>query len=744
MELSESSTKTEEDTPNFADYSIDDDGELEDSDNAATIHNNNANNANNSQASRQPRRSRRTYRGGFSTSICNLFQNQNSNKTDCCIFVCCGTLLSDRTHYLLTGERPTSLWKRLFLFLIVPLCISMIDKTDCCIFVCCGTLLSDRTHYLLTGERPTSWWKRLFLWLIVPLCISMIEAATVDDPSYSFWFTLIYFTFLLLWGKTKRVGRRQHIVGQLHELEERQGESVALTQQLSLHDSYRAHRLIGCYPMEEEVAEENRQQDLCGCLWNILAKMCCASWCSCWLQCCGMCAVGQEDREVVDRIVEKEATLIDFVSFQAFSEYHPKLENLRTSLNSNLWTHYSSVSKLSMQLLKSLGFTVLFLFIYAALDIDSNFTMENMFVLVATFFQAFFILYFVHWKWKKFDLSLDAVIKYFASGFLLATAMALIFEILLTLVVQFVLIFSLTIWFVNNYDGEDTTDDKAVTELVLDHPGWFIFYFFVSSFVLAALVEEIVKYFGYWMVIHPDLLGVDDVGSATSEASSEVTTSPVMEEDGGNQNDNVQDGVSGDVQQDQQQQQEQQESQGRRSLNSLGDGITVAMVAVALGFACCENLIYIFVYTPTNPGLEISTLLVRSIFPVHPLCAAIQSINVCQRDLEKENHIQLGRIIFPSVILHGTFDFVLMVMAFVEAYNAVKEGGESPSDEIQGEDAPFSWDLLWKELPSFLIGFALVVAGSIYYAVRSRAQRARLNAFEIRSGMALGSDTSLV
>ena len=95
-----------------------------------------------------------------------------------------------------------------------------------------------------------------------------------------------------------------------------------------------------------------------------------------------------------------------------------------------------------------------------------------------------------------------------------------------------------------------------------------------------------------------------------------------------------------------------------RSCNSIGAAITIAMVSVALGYACCENLIYIFIYSegsigsgeslygshyndaglllPTDLFLfmalfltlltfalfkEIGVLIGRSLFPVHPLCA---------------------------------------------------------------------------------------------------------------------------
>merc|ERR1712232_115374 len=96
---------------------------------------------------------------------------------------------------------------------------------------------------------------------------------------------------------------------------------------------------------------------------------------------------------------------------------------------------------------------------------------------------------------------------------------------------------------------------------------------------------------------------------------------------------------------------------------------------------------YIFVYSPPSLGVEISTLLARSLFPVHPLCAAIQSIGVCKRDLEGDRKIGLGRIIFPAILIHGSFDFVLMVAAYFLQVEKSKEG----SDDDAGA-APVSDD----------------------------------------------------
>lgn len=61
----------------------------------------------------------RTYRGGFHTSICDIFRDPHS-RTDCCAVACCGVFSSDRNRYLLTGERPPPLWHRVLMYFVVP------------------------------------------------------------------------------------------------------------------------------------------------------------------------------------------------------------------------------------------------------------------------------------------------------------------------------------------------------------------------------------------------------------------------------------------------------------------------------------------------------------------------------------------------------------------------------------------------------------------------------------------------
>ena len=324
-----------------------------------------------------------------------------------------------------------------------------------------------------------------------------------------------------------------------------------------------------------------------------------------------------------------------------------------------------------------------------------------MIVLLLTLGQAFFIEYLVHWRWCKFDLSFDSVVKYFACGFLLTTPMAIAFEAIISTLASLLImtVVMLVLGADEDIASELQSDPKvALKDFAMKYQGIFIVYVFINSFIVAAVTEEMVKYFGYWMVVVPDLL----------PENRPVPTLTTDNNDGVREEDNA---------------------PPSKSARSTGAGVTVAMVSVALGFACCENLMYIFVYSPPGIGVEISTLIARSLFPVHPLCAAIQSIGVCKRDIEGDKKQGLGRIISPAVLLHGSFDFVLMLAAFYESLKTSEEGGdedqagEGASDEATAED-------LAAELPSLISGLVFVILGCIYYGLASKAQNQRLIAMD--------------
>ena len=347
------------------------------------------------------------------------------------------------------------------------------------------------------------------------------------------------------------------------------------------------------------------------------------------------------------------------------------------------------------------------------------------------------------------DLSLDAVIKYFACGFFICTSSAIVYEWLVSKVAQKFIVL------VNRLGDEGLElfedhshpltngDHDFDTRYNNEHPLWYqltmaTFSAFVNAFFVAGLTEEICKYLCFWMVEHPDLESQNKVMLAhrceTEQRHSEKSDHKVDTETTGLL-----------VSQEQQQsasspspsdpEQQQVVYAPFAPLASIGEAITVAMITVALGFACAENLLYIFVYTSPGLSAEIDTLYVRCLFPIHPMTAALQSIEVCRRDLEKDKSVGIGRILGPAWLLHGAFDFMLMAHFAIQkilqthhhklkithyyehdSYDLpkVESGGEEPVDD-DDDGAPFLVYLM-----------AIPFIGVMYFLNESFHQRERL------------------
>lgn len=620
-----------------------------------------------------------TYRGGFHSSICDIFRDPH-RRTDCCAVACCGVLSSDRSRYLLTGELPPPLWSRVLMYLIIPV-----------LFIVAMNYFGEDVPVGDDGEMEKI--------ISVPIFVALIA----------------YIIIITTYGFVKNRSTRKEIMKKLYEERARErGEMVnprEVQTLLNRHalDTIRAHSIGSCcyahdhHDLHDETGMESLdnieegdgfEKDFCTRLWDCLSN---TFWCcGCWCQCCGCCALAQEEREV-ERLTGNEQHKIDYLTFQPYTEYYPAINNLRENEIRSPWKHLQAISDLSSKLLRNVAAVLGVLVLFALSDIDSNFSWENMIVLLLTLGQAFFIEYLVHWRWNLYNLSFDSVIKYFACGFLLTTPMAIVFEMVVS-TVGGMLVIALAAYAVasdSELANEFVSDPKnGMKQLMVNYPGIFIFMQFINAYFVAALVEEMVKYFGYRMVVTPDLI--------QRGRSSPLPT-----------NNNL-----GEV---------EPVDENPKSAKSNGAGITVAMVSVALGFACCENIMYVFVYSPPSLGGEITTLLARSFFPVHPLCAAIQSIGVCKRDLEGDKRYGLGWIIAPAILLHGTFDFVLMLAAYFMQVEDIKEGNDDAVNSAQENDA--SEDLA-SQLPSLLIGVVLVIIGYSYYVVQSRAQNQRLVAID--------------
>jgi RsiW-degrading membrane proteinase PrsW (M82 family) len=371
-------------------------------------------------------------------------------------------------------------------------------------------------------------------------------------------------------------------------------------------------------------------------------------------------------------------------------------------------------------------------------------------LLIATLVQSFVLL----WLWayytnriKPSELSLDAIIKYFASGFFLSASLALFWEMLTMGIIKTFISLLLAIFgidrvaspetdhswitpfgsnaLVNNmssistlvsnlYGSAEMNRTDYATVFGLDHPFLYSLYILITTFIVAGFVEELCKYFGYRMVEHPDFFTSEEL----EEASMILQSSQ----------DNAMDDVEDSDENSDTSRLDRSDTRARpaivnytkqrQSVQGRGAAITLAMVSVAIGFSCCENLIYVFHYAGESVMLELGVLLERSCFPIHAVFAAIQSIGVCQRELEGVRSMRLGRIILPAVIFHGTFDFFIIFIGFI--------GTLVGQDEEEG-------DLRITNTTEFLaiVSCVIIMTTSLLYLYNeSGKQRERLAAID--------------
>ena len=114
----------------------------------------------------------------------------------------------------------------------------------------------------------------------------------------------------------------------------------------------------------------------------------------------------------------------------------------------------------------------------------------------------------------------------------------------------------------------------------------------------------------------------------------------------------------------------------------------------------------------------------RSALPIHPICAAIQSIGIVRRDVEGDSGCELGRAILPAVFLHGAFDFAVMTIAAIDSTRSPPpEEDNGTTDEDYEESTAVS-------VLGMVVGFVIGLLGAAYYVVQARKQRERLKALE--------------
>ena len=543
-------------------------------------------------------------------------------------------------------------------------------------------------------------------------------------------------------GRWKRSGMRRELLWRTYEY--RSGKIVeppdedsdewkdpVYMQGQSTWDIACAHAFVGCYRTDHAhwtncrmdttttetnddavvVVGVNKPKDLMGCLWRFYTDLCCGKLCGCYLQICGMCAIAQEARDL-ELMIPSHRRRVDYVTMETWAAYYPSILNARVSQHVCF-----ALSQLSIQILWC---WFVFFLVLIGLAVWLKFSLGHVLVCFGVFLHAFLFMGAVHYIWHKHDVSFDLIVKAFSSGFFLSTMLAMCWETVVGMVVRVIIDVTLAVFGIeevvsNGYENAvssirlpggfamaqaERTDSFKI--FGNHHPIFYALYIAFAAYCVAALIEELVRYLGFIMVTdHPDFWDRSELEKAIAvEDQPQGSNSESTEEDGSPRKKNTSSSVL-----------RQLPTQGQdRSIKSQGAIITVTMVAVSLGFACCENLLYVFVYNERSVDMEVYTLIARMIFPVHPICAAIQSIGIVRRDVEKSPGSELGQALLPAIVMHGTFDFVLMISDFINR-NHPNRGGYT----------------------AVVLALGIVAYSIAYYFDESKKQRQRLERADLHT-----------
>jgi hypothetical protein len=449
---------------------------------------------------------------------------------------------------------------------------------------------------------------------------------------------------------------------------------------------------------------------------------------------------------------------VDFITHQPFIEYQKDVNDLRrgwlgkTRRKAGMMPHIYALSKLSRGIVISFTATVVVILLTLLFNPRASFSYADAVVLVATFVQSFLVLYVVHWIFHKSDLSLDAVIKFFAAGFLVAVPTAFFFE---GLVVNLMLFISYSFYMVLAW----SVGDGFVNWVSNNY--WLIWFLgeLINAYLVAAVTEELCKYYTFRAVEHPDLIFLTGLhresndGNAVdgghikysygshqvSELNRSIHRSDSMGESSHRSNISLGRQAFAAITRTTTEEEFYEDENDARTYRQKAAAVTTGMISVAVGLACAENFLYVFLLggaqgNGAQGGVmeEWIVLLFRSIFPIHALSAAMQSVNMIRKFVEctdDNNHrIGVGRIILPAVILHGTFDAILLsINVFIELSwdKYLEENGGNA-----GDGTPYN-PLVLNIVAWASIIFIMLV-GILWYYRENQKQRLRLILLEER------------
>jgi hypothetical protein len=604
-----------------------------------------------------------------------------------------------------------------------------------------------------------------------------------------------FLMFLGILGRRRRMRTRFHLVrarAQEDHLYYASSDAAAARRVAfddTREDQYEgacSHTLCGCYPSDEvdpidetddnvEVTDSGvykrkrkpHHEDIAARSFNCLMSTCCGFLCKCWCHCLSICALAQEAREV-RLLIPPRYQRIDYITHQPFHEYQMAVNDLRRGWLgkarrlSGITPHWAALSRLSRYILVT--FILVIAAITAALVFNPRvqFNWADGLVLIATFVQAFLVLFIVHGIFHKSDLSLDAVIKFFTSGFLIATPTAFVFEGMLIN----------TGWFASYllYDFFYLIFEDAFKDWLSAHIRiYWLISELLNAYIVAAVTEELCKYYAFRAIEHPDLVFLTGLQREDADNTNMVEGGIVKYPFGSLQvqelarNNSFADDasrMSGQSSKGSHRSSQYRSSRSKALIERTGTmdkefeedendvrtrrqramAITTGMIGVAVGLACAENFLYVFVLGGSATEFEGEDedeeavlqawvlLLFRSVFPVHALAAAMQSINMIRKfvelDSDKGHRVGVGRIVLPAVLLHGTFDAILMgVNVYVEM--AWEKYLKENNGIVNEEDGP-PYNALLVNIVTWASVIGLMILSFLWYYRENRSQRARL------------------
>jgi hypothetical protein len=481
-----------------------------------------------------------------------------------------------------------------------------------------------------------------------------------------------------------------------------------------------AHTLCGCYPvdppytLEDGDEDEMLNDDLCQRSLRAAHACCFEKTCRPfgWMQLFGCCAVAQEAREM-KHLLPTWQQHIDYITHQPFTDYSDGREE-------------TTLSKLSIWLGATFFCTLVVIVEILLIDTESGFTLEHAMALMATFGESFLLLTIVHCVYRKSYLSLDGITKFFSAGFLLGVPTAYVMEVAMSYL--FYLIANSTLGLLHLLSLEDASD--FLTDQI------FVFKFIeqlLNAFIVAATIEEFCKYYFFRMIDHPDLLFMNTANEGYYLTEEEEADSDGQQLGGGGEGGGglgVRTGNYPTIPNGQEISDSlivTMATGGIKTYRQMASSIAIAMLSVAVGLACAENILYVFFRSEDMDAKgdhnQFITLGIRSLFPVHPLCAAMQSVAVIKKFVEYHpkfssqganfSSVGVGTVVMPAIIVHGSFDAILMIVSLY---------AERPNDG--------SINVERLSHVAWIGAFFTMVLGMIWYIIQSRHQKKRLRILE--------------